>query len=51
MEASCVSVYGQGQHFCIVGLSRLFYIEMSHSVGEMKCQKAEHNFVGLKSHL
>jgi len=35
----------------IVGLSRTFYIEISHSVGEMKCRSAEHEFVGLKSHL
>ena len=26
------------QHFCVVVLSRSLYIEMSHSVGEMKCR-------------
>ena len=41
------------QHFRIVELSRSFYIEMSHFVGKMKSrsQNAEHDFVGLKSHL
>ena len=39
------------QHFRVVGLSRPFYIEMSHSVSEMKCRNAEHDFVRLKSHL
>ena len=39
------------QHFRVVALS--FYIEMSHSVGEMKCRSRneEREFAGLKSHL
>ena len=37
----------------LVGLSKSFYNEMSHSVGEMKCRSrnANHDFFGLKSHL
>jgi len=35
-----------------VGLSKSFYIEMSHSVGEIKCRSwnTEPDFVGLKNH-
>ena len=41
------------QYFRVFALSRSFYIDMSHSVGEMKCQSknAQCDFVGLKSHL
>ena len=41
------------QYFRVVGLSRSFYTERSNSVGEIKCRSrnAEHDFVGLKSHL
>ena len=36
------------EFFRVVGLLSSFYIEMSHSVGEVKCRSrnAEHDFVG-----
>ena len=52
-----LSLYSQNplirQGLSYVGLWRSFYIEMLHSVDEMKCRSwnAEHDFVGLKSHL
>jgi len=48
---TCLCV--QRKYLAICSCSRSFYIEMSHSVDEMKCrsQNGEHDFVGLKSHL
>ena len=46
-----MSLVSLNQHFRVVGLSRSFYIEISYSVGKMKCRNAEHDFAELKSHL